>query len=140
MREETKNQHQKLKDNSHGIATAVGIFVFVAFGLLSRNDLIFGLVMATVYLFGMNVSVKVSKKYAGKGRGNLTPARLIGAFALGIVAALIVAVVLAIIDPLSIEGDSIIITIIKHFFDSTATIGLLAGVLVGSILYGMERK
>ena len=140
MSEETKDQHQELKDNRHGIATVVGMVVFIGFGLGSRNDVLFGLVMATVYLIGMNISVRIPRKFEGSGRGNLTPARFVGALTFGIVVALVVASVLAIVDPLSIEGDNFITTIIKHLFDHTTSIALIIGALVGSVVYGMERE
>ena len=62
MSEETKDQHQELKDNRQGIATAAGVVIFIAFGLIVRNDLLFGLVMATVYGSGMNAGVRMSTK------------------------------------------------------------------------------
>ncbi len=140
MSENMKDQHQDLRKNKHGIATAAGVALCIVYGLAARNDLLFGLVLATVYLFSMNVAVRMCKKFAGRGRGKLTPVRFIGALAVGVVAALIVAVVLAIVDPLSIEGDNIIITIIRHFFDSETTIAFAAGWVAGYILHSMETE
>ena len=138
MSENTNDQHKDLRENKHGIATIVGLVICVAYGLIARNDLLFGLVTATVYTIGMSIVVITSKRFAGSGQGKLTPARFIGALAVGIAAALAVAVVLAAVDPLSIEGENIIITIIKHFFDDTVTIAFVIGALVGSVLHGMD--
>ena len=96
--------------------------------------------MATVYVIVMNLILIIHKKFARSGPGKLTPARFIGALAVGIAGALVAAVVLAIVDPLSLEGDSIIITIIKHFFDQTTVIASVAGSLVGSLLHGMGSE
>ena len=69
MSENTEDQHQSFRDNKHGIATAVGVVVCIVIGLITRNDLLFGLVMGTVFGSGMNLGVKISGQLAEKSAG-----------------------------------------------------------------------
>ena len=140
MSEETKDQHQELKDNRQGIATAAGVVIFIAFGLIVRNDLLFGLVMATVYGSGMNAGVRMSKKLLEGDQGNAIPARVIGAIVVGIIGAVIISIVQGIAPVAPAEGDNIIVTIIKHFFDNNAALALSVGALAGSITHGMASE
>ena len=135
MSEETKDQRQDLIDTREVIAIAVGTAIFVTYGLREQDDLLFGLVMASVYIVGLKLAVWTPARFKASVGGKLTLARLVGAFAVGIAAALIAAVVLAIVDPLSWEGDNILLKIIRRFFDSTTVIALLIGSLVGSLLH-----
>ncbi|MCY4073585.1 MAG: hypothetical protein OXG60_20025 [Chloroflexi bacterium] len=140
MSEETTNQHQEIKDNRHGIATAAGIVICIVYGLLARNDLLFGLVMATVYGSGMNAGVRISKKLLEGDQGNALPARVISAVVVGIIGAVIISIVQGIAPVAPAEGDNIIVAIIKHFFDNSAALALGIGALVGSIAHGMASE
>ena len=140
MSEETKDQHRELKDNRHGVATAAGIVICIVYGLLARNDLLFGLVMATVYGSGMNAGLRISKKMLEGDQGNALPARVIAAIVVGIVAAVIISIVGGIVPVAPAEGDNVIVALIKHFFDSSAALALGIGALVGSVVHGMAAE
>ena len=90
MSEESKDSHQDWRDNKHGIATAVGVVACIAYGLVARNDLLFGLVMATVYGSGMNAGKRIQAKLVERDQGDSLPAKIIAAIAVSIVAALII--------------------------------------------------
>lgn len=140
MSEETKVQHQELKENRHGIATAAGIVICIAYGLLARDDLLFGLVMATVYGSGMNAGLRISKKLLEGGQGNALPARIVAAIVVGVIGAVVISIVQGIAPVAPAEGDNIIVAIIKHFFNSSAALALGIGALVGSIAHGMATE
>ena len=136
MSENTENQHQSFRDNKHGIATAVGVVVCIVIGLITRNDLLFGLVMGTVFGSGMNLGVKISGQLAEKAPNNLLPAKIVAAIAVGIVTALVLSIINGAVDLAPMEGDNILITIVKHFFDNTAATAMAAGVLVAGLMQG----
>ena len=138
MSEEARNQIQDFRNSKQGIATAVGLVVCIAYGLVARNDLLFGLVMATVYGSGLNAGLRIFKQLAAKGHSESLPAKIIAGVAVGIVAALIIAVVQGAVDVAPMEDDNIIIQIIKLFFDNTAATALGIGALVGIFLPGMD--
>jgi len=48
MNNNGKDEHAAVKDNRHGIVTIIGLVVWVAIGLVVRNDLLFGLLVGAV--------------------------------------------------------------------------------------------
>ncbi len=124
--------------NRHGIATALGAVLCIAFGLVTRNDLLFGLVMATVYGAGMQAGVRISQTIGKNQEGPAVPAKITGQIAFGILVGLAIAVVEGTGAVTPMEGDNIIITIIKHFFDLHAAVFVTIGALVGGYLHGMH--
>ena len=140
MDETKKDSTQELRHNTHGIATALGVLVCIVFGLVTRNDLLFGLVMATVYGSGLNAGKKIAQALSQQGQGNFLPAKIIAAIVVGIIAALIISVIQGLVDVSPMADDHFLVTIIKHFFDSYAALAVGAGALVGSILHGMSEE
>ena len=124
--------------NRHGIATALGAVLCIAFGLVTRNDLLFGLVMTTVYGAGMQAGVRISQTIGKNQEGPAVPAKITGQIAFGILVGLAIAVVEGTGAVTPMEGDNIIITIIKHFFDLHAAVFVTIGALVGGYLHGMH--
>ncbi len=137
MSEKAKDQHQDWRENKLGIATAVGLVVCVAYGLVARNDLLFGLVMAIVYGSGLNAGKRIQAKLVERDQGDSLPAQIIAAIVVGIVAALIIAVVQGAVDVSPMNDDNIIIQIVKLFFDNSAATAVGIGALVGIYLHGM---
>ncbi|MCY3778706.1 MAG: hypothetical protein OXG78_00225 [Chloroflexi bacterium] len=142
MSGQAKDQHQELRKSRHGIATAAGIAFFIAFGLVARNDLLFGLVMATIFSSGLGIGRRISTQIADNAPSeNLMPAKIIGPLAgavvVGIITALILSAIQNAVDVSPMEGDDIIATIVKSFFDSTAALAVAAGVIVGGWVHGM---
>ncbi|MDE2820856.1 MAG: hypothetical protein OXI40_14080 [Chloroflexota bacterium] len=141
MSEANKDPHQELKDNKHGIITIAGVAVCVVVGLLMRNDLLFGLVMGTVFTSGLNLGGHIAKQIAANAPAeHLMPAKLFGSAISAIIVAAIILVILSIIqgaiDVSPAEGDDIIATIVKSFFDSAASLAVGAGVLAGGLTRG----
>jgi len=137
-----KDEHAVVKDNRHGIVTIIGLVVWVAIGLVVRNDLLFGLVMGTVFTSGLGAGRKISEQLAGQEMqaGTLMPAKIIAAIVTGIIAAIIIAVIQSVVDVSPMEGDNIIIQIVKHFFDMGASVAVATGALVGTVTHGMHSE
>ena len=138
MSEEARNQFQDFRNSKQGIATAVGLVVCIAYGLVARNDLLFGLVMATVYGSGLYAGKRIQAKLVERDQGDSLPAKIIAAIAVSIVASLIIAIVQGSGAVTPMADDNIIVQIIKLFFDNTASTALGIGALVGIYLHGMD--
>ena len=69
-----------------------------------------------------------------KAPDNLLPAKIVAAIAVGIVTALVLSIINGAVDLAPMEGDFILITIVKHFFDNTAATAMAAGVLVAGLM------
>ena len=130
--------HQKVRNNRHGIASFFGLVVAAAVGLLVRNDLLFGLVMGTVYGSSLHLGGVIAQRLAQNEQSNMLPAKIIAAVITGIVVAGILALIQGVVGEsiFPAEGDNIIILIVKHFFDSGASVAVGAGVLVGAVMHG----
>ncbi len=141
MAEKAKDAHADLARSQHGIMTIIALVVAALAGLLTRNDLLFGLVMGTIYLSSHRAGPKVATQIAENAEEAHVPAHIIGSIVAGIVAGLIAAVFLFIIR--SVVGDSInvtpedniIVQIIKHFFDAWAWLPAGLGLAIGSLTY-----
>ena len=55
MSETKHNQLQDLQRSKHGIITVVGIIICVLLALATGRDLLFGLVMGTIFSSGMGI-------------------------------------------------------------------------------------
>ena len=141
MDEQAKDAHADLKHSHHGIMTIVALVVAAVAGLLTRNDLLFGLVMGTVYLSSHRAGPKVATQIAENAKEAQAPAHIIGSIVAGIVAGVIAAVILFIIRSAVGDGinvtpdDNIIVQIIKHFFDAWAWLPAGLGLAIGSLTY-----
>ena len=60
MSEKMDDPHKTVRDNKHGVATAIGLVVCVAYGLVARNDLLFGLAMGSIFISVMKTGVIVN--------------------------------------------------------------------------------
>ena len=138
MSEKMNEGHQALHKNRHGIATALGMALCIVFGLVTRNDLLFGLVMATVYGSGIKAGVKISEAIDKNQDAPAVPAKIIGAIISGVIAGLIIAVVQGTGAVTPMEGDNFIIAIIKHFFDPNAALIVGIAALVGIYIHSTE--
>ena len=140
MSENTEDQHKDLRDNKHGIATIVGLVICVVYGLIARNDLLFGLVMGTIFISVMKAGVIVNTRVAANAREeHIAIAKVVGSIVAaaiaGIIATIILTVVNSAVDMTHLETDNIIITIVKHFFDSSAALAVGAGLLFGALVH-----
>lgn len=136
MNETKQNQLQDLHQNKHGLITVVGIIICVVLALAAGRDLIFGLVMGTVFTSGLGIGQRVSTQIRSNAPSeNIGPALIIGPIAAAIVVGLITALILSAIqgavDVSPAEGDDIIAVIVKSFFDSAAALAVAAGVIAG---------
>lgn len=144
MSEKTKDQHRDLRDNKHFIATKIGLAVCVVYGLIARNDLLFGLAMGTIFISVMKAGVIVNTQIAANAPVEhaaiaKVAGSIVAAAIAGIIAAIILAVVNGAVDMSQLETDNIIITIVKHFFDSSAALAVGAGLLFGSLAREMDK-
>ena len=138
MSEKTHDQLQDLKRNKHGVVTVVGIIICVLVALVAGKDLLFGLVMGTIYSSGLGIGRRVSVQISSNAPAeNLMPARIIGPIAaavvVGIITALILSAIQGAVDVTPAEGDDFIAQIVKSFFDSAAALAVAAGVIVGGL-------
>ena len=143
MSETKDNQLQDLKRSKHGIVTVVGIVVCVVVALVAGRDLLFGLVMGTIFSSGLGIGRRVSAQIRSNAPNeNITPALIIGPIAaavvVGIITALILSAIQGAVDVSPMEGDDIIATIVKSFFDSAAALAVAAGVMAGGWAHGMS--
>ena len=143
MSEKPKDAHAELRNNPHAIMSVVALVVAVVAGLVLRNDLLFGLVMATVFMSahrgGPRVAEQIAENAPEEHAGHAHSwGSVIAGIATAIVASIIVAVVVGVVGAESMavqEGDNIIIQIVKHFFDSWAPIAAGLGIAVGSLFH-----
>ncbi|MDE2749019.1 MAG: hypothetical protein OXI34_08655 [Chloroflexota bacterium] len=144
MSEKTQDQIQDLKRSKHGIITVVGVIVCVLVALLAGRDLLFGLVMGTIYSSGLGIGRRVSLQISSNAPAdNIMPAKIIGPIAaavvVGIITALILSAIQGAVDVSPAEGDDIIASIVKSFFDSAAALAVAAGVIVGGLASVVTR-
>ena len=142
MSESKHNQLQALHESKHGIITVVGIIVCVLLTLMTGRDLIFGLVMGTIFTSGMGIGKRVSTQIRSNAPSeNIMPALIIGpivaAIVVGIITALILSAIQGAVDVSPLEGDDFITVIVKSFFDSAAALALAAGVIAGAWAHRM---
>lgn len=145
MNEEAHAGMQELSKNRHGLVTIAGIVICVLLALVSGKGLVFGLVMGTVYSSGINLGRHIVKQIkANAPAEHLTPAILFGNFIAAVIVGIIIALILSAIhgavDVSPVEGDDIIATIVKSFFDSAAALAVAAGVVVGGWVHGLALK
>ena len=143
MSENPKDAHAGLRDNPHALMSILALVVAVVAGLVLRNDLLFGLVMATVFMSsyrgGPRVAQQIAENAPEEHAGHAHSwGSVIAGIVTAIVASIIVAVVVGLVGAESMaaqEGDNVIIQIVKHFFDSWAPIAAGLGIGIGSLLH-----
>lgn len=142
MPDEAKEGLQAMKDNSHGLVTIIGIIAAVAVSLLMGRDLLFGLVMGTVFVSGLGAGRKIAAALAENAPEHAVPGKIVGAIVTGIIAAAIIAVIRSVVGSsiAPMEGDNAILQIIKHFFDMSAAIAVGVGALVGAFIHGADSE
>ena len=145
MSENTDDQHKDLRENKHGIATIVGLAICVVYGLIARNDLLFGLVMGTIFVSVMKAGVIVNTQIAANApEEHIAIAKVVGSIVAAVIAGVIATIILAVVngavDMSHLETDNIIITIVKHFFDSSAALAVGGGLLFGAIVHEMGKE
>ena len=142
MPDEAKEGLQAMKDNSHGIVTLIGLIVAVAVSLLAGRDLLFGLVMGTIFISGLGAGRKIAAALAENAPDHAVPGKIVGAIVTGIIAAGIIAVIRAVVgESINVmEGDNIIIQIVKYFFDTSASLAVGVGALVGGFLHQTDSN
>ncbi len=149
MSEEKSDSHEglaELSKNKHGIYTIAGLICGAIAGLLLRGDLLFGLVMGTVYISSLGAGRKtITAIEANAPAEHIQPARVFGtiiaAIIAGIVASIIIAVIRGLVGDESmavIPEDNVIVQIVKHFFDYSAPVAVGIGLLVGAWGLGKE--
>jgi len=136
MNEEAQSGLNELSKNRHGLVTIAGIVVCVIVALVAGRELIFGLVMGTVYSSGLGIGRRVSAEIRSNVPSeSIAPALIAGpiaaAIVVGIITALILSAIQGAVDVSPMEGDDIIATIVKSFFDSAAALAVAAGVIAG---------
>lgn len=136
MNEEAHAGLNELGKNRHGLVTIGGIVVCVILALVAGRDLLFGLVMGTVLSSGMNLGRHIAKQIAANApQENQTAANiagiLISAIIVGVITAIVLGAIQGAVDVSPMEGDDIIATIVKSFFDSAAALAVAAGVVAG---------
>ena len=142
MPDEAKEGIQAVKDNMHGITTIIGLAVVVAVSLLAGSGLLFGLVMGTVFISGLGAGRKISEALAENSPENAVPGKIVGSIVVGIIAGIIIAIIRSVVgESINVmEGDNVIIEIIKHFFDSSAAFAVGAGAFVGAFLHRTDSN
>ena len=151
MSMESKDKHEGLAElhkNKHGLYTVAGLVVGAIAGLLLRDDLLFGLVMGTVYISGLGAGRKtITAINANAPAEHIMPAKVIGTVIAAIITGIIATVFIAIIRGLVgdesmavIPEDNVIIQIVKYFFDYGAAAAVGIGLLVGAWGLGAEEE
>lgn len=142
MPDEAKEGLQAMKDNSHGLVTIIGIIAAVAVSLLMGRDLLFGLVMGTVFVSGLGAGRKIAAALAENAPEHAVPGKIVGAIVTGIIAAAIIAVIRSVVGEsiAPMEDDNAILQIIKHFFDMSAAAAVGIGALVGAFIHGTDSE
>ena len=102
----------------HGLVTIAGIVICVLLALLTGRDLLFGLVMGTVFSSGLGIGRRIIAQItANAPADNIMPAKIIGpvagAIVVGIITALILSAIQGAVDVSPMEGDDFIATIVK---------------------------
>ena len=133
---------QDLIKSRHGLVTIAGIVICVLLALLTGRDLLFGLVMGTVFSSGLGIGRRIIAQItANAPADNIMPAKIIGpvagAIVVGIITALILSAIQGAVDVSPMEGDDFIATIVKSFFDSAAALAVAAGVVAGAWADGL---
>ena len=136
MNEDAHTGLQNLGKSRHGLVTIAGIIVCVLLALAADRAVLFGLVMATVFSSGLGIGRRVSAQIANNAPSeNIMPAKIIGPLAaavvVGIITALVLSAIQGAVDVAPAQGDDLIATIVKSFFDSAAALALAAGVIAG---------
>lgn len=150
MNTEKNDAHEglaELSKNKHGIYTIAGVICGAIAGLLLRGDVLFGLVMGTVYISGLGAGRKtITAIEANAPAEHIQPARIFGTIIAAIITGAIATVIIAVIRGLVgdesmtvIPEDNVIIQIVKHFFDYGAAGAVGIGVLVGAWGLGKEE-
>jgi len=137
MNEEAQTGLNELSKNRHGLVTIAGIVVCVLVALVAGRGLLLGLVMGTVYSSGLGIGRRVSAEIRSNVPSeSMAPALIAGpiaaAIVVGIITALILSAIQGAVDISPMEGDDIIASIVKSFFDSAAALAVAAGVVAGS--------
>lgn len=142
MPDEAKEGLQAMKDNRHGMVTLIGLIVAVAVSLLAGKNLLFGLVMGTIFISGMGAGRKIATALAENAPDHAVPGKIVGAIVTGIIAAGIIAVIRSVVgESINVmTDDNIIIQIVKHFFDTSASVAVGFGALVGAFLYEADEN
>lgn len=136
-----KGMQEAIKSR-HGIVTIAGIVICVLLALLTGRDLLFGLVMGTVFSSGLGIGRRIiSQIKANAPADNIMPAKIIGPLAgavvVGFITALILSAIQGAVNVSPMEGDDFIATIVKSFFDSAAALAVAAGVVAGGWADGL---
>ena len=145
MNEEAHQGLRELSKNKHGLSTIAGIVVCVLLALLSGKGLVFGLVMGAVYSSGLGIGKQVVAQIRlNAPQENMGAAMIAGpiaaAIVVGVITALILGAIQGAVDVAPMEGDDIIATIVKSFFDSAAALAVAAGVVVGGWVHGLASN
>ena len=143
MNENAPKGMQDLNKNRHGLTTVAGVIVCVVLALAAGKGLLFGLVMGTVYSSGLGIGRRISMQIAENAPAeNMTPAKIIGPLAgavvVGVITAIILSAIQGAVDVRPVEGDDVIATIVKSFFDSAAALALAAGVAAGGWIHARD--
>ena len=136
-----KGMHAAIKSR-HGLVTILGIVICVLLALVTGRDLLFGLVMGTVFSSGLGIGRRIIAQISANAPDeNMMPAKIIGplagAIVVGIITALILSAIQGAVDVSPMESDDFIATIVKSFFDSAAALAVAAGVVAGGWADGL---
>ncbi len=145
MNEDAHQGLQELSKNRHGLFTIGSLVVCVLLALIFGRSLIFGLVMGTVMASGMNLGRHIAGQIAASAPAEHKTAAniagiLISAIIVGIIITFVLSAIQGAVDVSPVEGDDIIATIVKSFFDSAAALAVAAGVVVGGWVHGLALK
>ena len=138
MTEKAHEGLEEVKKNMHGMLSIGGLIVCALLGMLTRGDVLFGLVMGTVFISGLRPGKQVAAAIKENAGENLQPARLFGIPIAAIITGVIASVIIAVIRAVAGEGiavvpeDNVVVQIIKHFFDPTAAVAVAAGLLISA--------
>jgi len=142
MHQAGETNTKEVNMHKHGLVTIVGIVICVLLALLTGRDLLFGLVMGTVFSSGLGIGRRIIAQIAINAPAeNMMPAKIIGpvagAIVVGIITAIILSAIQGAVDVSPMEGDNFIATIVKSFFDSAAALAVAAGVIAGGWADGL---
>lgn len=142
MAADGEKRAQDLIKSRHGLVTIAGIVICVLLALLTGRDLLFGLVMGTVFSSGLGIGKRIIAQISANAPAeNIMPAKIIGpvagAIVVGVITALILSAIQGAVDVSPMEGDDFIATIVKSFFDSAAALAVAAGVVAGAWADGL---
>ena len=142
MHQAGETSTKEVNKHKHGLVTIVGLVICVLLALLTGRDLLFGLVMGTVFSSGLGIGRRIIAQIASNAPDeNMMPAKIIGpvagAIVVGIITAIILSAIQGAVDVSPMEGDNFIATIVKSFFDSAAALAVAAGVIAGGWADGL---